>query len=79
MKWNKITTRPLTDEEKEISPDYDFIYVGKTPEIDERVLVCANSNIDIYTWQDFGASGVGFEIIDVDIMYWMSFPEPPKE
>lgn len=79
MRWNKLTTRELTDEEKEIYPDYDFMWDSQTPDIGEQVLVYANGRINIDTWDDFGPHGVGFENIDEDVIYWMALPEPLKE
>lgn len=79
MNWNKLTTRPLNDEEKEHYPDCDFMWDGKTPDIWERVLVYAYGEIEIDTWQDFGSCGVGFENRDDGIIYWMPLPETPKE
>ncbi|BDD37920.1 hypothetical protein [Streptococcus ruminantium] len=79
MKWNKLKIRPLTDEEKEIYPDYDFMWDGKTPDIWDRVLVYVSGYIDIDTWEDFGSQGVGFENNGDEIIYWMPLPEPPKE
>ena len=36
MKWNKLFTRELTEEEKEVYGDrFDFMWDGKMPEIDE--------------------------------------------
>lgn len=40
MEWNKLTTRNIAEEEKECFHDgIEFIWEGKTPEIDEEVLV----------------------------------------
>lgn len=64
MTWNKLTTRPLEDEEKEIYPDCDFIWEGKTPDVWDRVLVYTRGGVEIDTWEDFGSTGVGFENCD---------------
>ena len=38
--WKKITQRPLTSEEKkEYGDEVEFMWDGKTPELDEEVLV----------------------------------------
>lgn len=80
-KWNKLTTRPLDEEEKEYYKDsrIDFMWDGYTPEIDEEVLVWTPRSIGVYTdtWVDFD-NGVGFENTDNEVIYWMSLPEPPK-
>ena len=40
MKWNKLTTRKMTEDEVEIYGDkYDFMWDGTLPEPDEEVLV----------------------------------------
>lgn len=40
MKWNKLTTRKLTEDEVEIYGDkYDFMWEGTLPDIGEEVLV----------------------------------------
>ena len=53
---------------------------GKTPEIDEEVLVYNPKTQEITTdiWIDFG-NGVGFENTYEDTVFWMSYPKPPKE
>lgn len=83
MKWNKLTTRPIEDEEKEYYPDYSFIWDGATPEIDEVVLVSYGDNTDVWidTWVEFNV-GTGF--LDADIepgetCYWMEIPEIDEE
>ena len=66
MKWNKLTTRPLDDEEKEYykNSKIDFMWDGYTPEIDEEVLVWTPRSDGVYTdiWIDFD-DGIGFENI----------------
>ena len=40
MEWNKLTTRNIAEDEKEyFNGGIEFIWEGKTPEIDEEVLV----------------------------------------
>lgn len=78
--WNKLILRPLTAEEREVYGDnFSFMWDGKEPELDEEVLVYISQNKEVYTdiWIDFG-DGVGFENTDDTVIYWMSFPEPPK-
>lgn len=80
MKWNKLSTRPITDEEKEVYGDsYDFMWEGETPEDGEEVLVYKPQYDGVYTdiWVEFN-NGMGFENTDDEVIYWMSFPEPPK-
>ena len=45
-KWNKLTIRPLDDEEKEYykNSKIDFMWDGKEPELDEEVLVYTNKS-----------------------------------
>lgn len=78
--WNKLTTRNIAEDEKEYFHDgIEFIWEGKTPEIDEEVLVYNPSTQKIYTdiWVDYG-EGIGFEDTDEDTVFWMSYPKPPK-
>lgn len=81
MKWNKLTTRPLDDEEKEYYKDseIDFIWDGSQPEIDEEVLVWTPRSEEVFTdiWVEY-EDGVCFENTDNEVIYWMSFPEPPE-
>lgn len=82
MKWNKLRLRPLNDEEKEYYKDskIDFMWDGKEPELDEEVLVYTLRSKEVYTdiWTDDFDYGVGFESTDESVIYWMSFPEPPR-
>ena len=81
--WNKLTTRPLNNEEEECYGNrFDFMWEGKMPQLGEEVLVYTSKEKGVYTdiWTGFG-DDVGFENIvdevDIDI-YWMSFPGPPE-
>lgn len=82
MKWNKITTRPLTDEEKEMYPYLFAMMEGEFPELNEQVFVYTKKGGRVIdTWIDYG-KGVGFtEIFEYlrQEIYWMPFPEPPKD
>lgn len=79
--WNKLTTRNIAEYEKEyFNSGFEFVWEGKTPEIDEEVLVYNPKTQNIYTdiWIDYG-EGIGFEDTDEDTVFWMSYPKPPKE
>lgn len=81
MKWNKLTTRNIAEEEKEFFHDgIEYVWEGKTPEIDEEVLVYNPKTQNIYTdiWIDYG-EGIGFENTDEDSVFWMSYPKPPDD
>ena len=82
MKWHKLTTRPLNDEEKEYYKDskIDTMWEGDEPEIGEEVLVWTPGSEGVYTdtWIDGDNYGVCFEYTDDTVIYWMSFPTPPK-
>ena len=82
MKWNKLFLRPLNDEEKEYYKDskIDSVWDGNEPEIGEEVLVYTPRSKEVYTdiWTDDFDYGVGFENTDEPVVYWMSFPEPPR-
>lgn len=78
--WKKITQRPLTSEEKkEYGDEIEFMWDGKTPELDEEVLVYTSKSEEVYTdiWVDFN-DGIGFENTFSSVIYWMSFPKPPE-
>lgn len=71
--WNKLTTRNIAEDEKECFHDgIEFIWEGKTPEIDEEVLVYNPSTQKIYTdiWVDYG-EGIGFEDTDEELLRWV--------
>ena len=79
--WNKLTTRNIAEDEKEyFNSGIEFVWEGKTPEIDEEVLVYNPKTQNIYTdiWIDYG-EGIGIEDTDEDTVLWMSYPKPPKE
>ena len=82
MKWNKLTVRPLDEEEKEYYKNsrIESMWDGYTPEIDEEVLVYTLRSKEVYTdiWTDDFNFGLGFENTEEKVIYWMSFPEPPK-
>lgn len=85
--WNKLTTRPLTDEEKE---EYDeqygegvinFHWEGPTPYDEQFVLVYAEGwdTIEIDQWVSDGIGCPAFDTYyDIDTIYWANLPEPPK-
>ena len=83
MKWYKLTTRPVEDEEKEFYPDCSFIWDGVTPEINEVVLVSYSDNTDVWidTWVEFDV-GTGFYDTEIElgeIIYWMEIPKIDEE
>lgn len=49
MKWNKLTTRPLDEEEREYYPSSEFMWDGLTPDLDEEVLICVMVKTSIQT------------------------------
>lgn len=81
MKWNKLSVRPLDNEEKEYYKDskIDFIWDGGQLEIDEEVLAWTPRSEEVFTdiWIEY-EDGVCFENTDNEVIYWMSFPEPPE-
>lgn len=79
--WNKLTTRNIAEDEKEyFNSGIEFVWEGKTPEIDEEVLLYnpTTKRIITDTWVDYGEE-IGFEYTDEDTVFWMSYPKPPKE
>lgn len=87
IEWNKLTTRPLTDEEKE---EYDqqygdgvisFHWNRPAPDIDQKVLVYAENmdTVEIDEWVSDGIGCPAFDTnYDVDTIYWAELPQPPK-
>ncbi|HFI0464410.1 TPA: hypothetical protein ACGO1T_001757 [Streptococcus suis] len=78
MKWIKLVSRPLTEEEKADGYAYDFMWDCTTPEIDEEVLVSDGEYVWTDTWVECG-EGVCFENTECDELYWMPLPDPPTE
>jgi hypothetical protein len=84
--WNKLTTRPLTDEEKEeYNQQYgegviDFHWDGPTPYDKQFVLVYAEGwDAEIDQWVSDGIGCSAFDTnYDVDTIYWTELHEPPK-
>lgn len=81
MKWNKLITRKMTEDEVEIYGDkYDFMWDGTLPELGEKVLVTfplpSGKFVDTYidTWEEMG-DGLGFEDTDEDVIYWTELPK----
>lgn len=81
MKWNKLTTRKMTEDEVEIYGDkYDSMWYGPIPELGKEVLVTvplpSGKFIETYvdTWLEFDG-GVGFDYTDNDVIYWMEIPQ----
>ena len=81
MKWNKLTTRKMAEDEVEFYGDkYDFMWDGTLPDIDEEVLVTyplsSGEFMDTYvdTWVEIGDE-LGFENTDNDVIYWMEIPQ----
>ena len=81
MKWHKIYTRELTEEEKEeYGQKYNFMWEGHAHDIDEEVLVTfplssgEYSDTRLDTWIEFDIF-VGFEGTDADVIYWTELPK----
>ena len=81
MKWNKLITRKMTEDEVEIYGDkYDFMWGGTLPELGEKALVTfplpSGKFVDTYidTWEEIG-DGVGFDDTDEDVIYWTELPK----
>ena len=81
MKWNKLITRKMTEDEVECYGDkYDFMWEGTAPDIGEEVLVTyplssgrfVDTRID--TWREIG-NGLSFENAENDVIYWMEIPQ----
>lgn len=79
-KWNRFTTRPLTDEEQEIySEGVNFMWNEPAPDIDETILVSDGVDIWTDTWVEYGLNCLNLENNDAEGLWWMPLPELPKE
>lgn len=78
--WNKLTFRPLTEEEKENYSDQEWTYmINGLPDLGEEVLVTDGKCvwIDSFDIDDFVyLSGTDNEVDGVKA--WMPLPEPYK-
>lgn len=79
MVWNKLYTRKMTDEEKEVyGEDHDFIWDGALPEVDQFVIVkrYAEDEPSIDKWVDDYDGTLGFYYNnDIEECYWVPVPE----
>lgn len=78
--WIPIKMRPLTAEEKEESPEWEYIYECKLPDDCQDVLITTRFGgvtMDVFY---NGADGSYFEEYcdDGDVIAWMPLPEPYK-
>ncbi len=83
MKWHKLKTRPVENEEQEYYPECKFIWEGAIPEINEVVLVSYGDNTDVLidTWVEFDV-GAGFYNTEIELgetCYWMEIPKIDEE
>lgn len=84
QQWIPFKTRPLTEEEKEDHPEWDFILDCKLPDDGQRILVSINlrgheevQQDEFYT-DDGSYLDSGYEI-GTEATAWMPLPEPYKE
>ena len=84
QKWIPFENRPLTEEEKEEHPDYDFILDCKLPENGQRILVNIKYmgheavQMDEYYDDDGCYLDSGYEICS-EATAWMPLPKPYEE
>ena len=80
-KWIKFTFRPLTEREKAKFPGRISIIDCKIPNDGEEIIVSDGK----WVWTDtFGTDGFGWWLngdydYDLEDLWWMPLPEPPKE
>lgn len=83
QKWIPLTSRPLTDEEKEEHPDWDSILDCKLPDPCQTILVSISCpwreavQEDIYYEDDGSYLDSGYEI-GTEATAWMPMPEAYK-
>lgn len=80
--WNKVTTRPLTDEEKEYYSDLGYegvesIFDCEMPDDGEEILIATNYGVDKDVCCDDGYHGIGLECHDDwdNVIAWAKMPE----
>lgn len=75
--WIPFKKRALTEEEKEMYPDWNWMLDCETPEDEEEIFVSDGK----YTWVDIWDNGYFCRLEsdkELDGCAWMSFPEPWK-
>lgn len=85
-KWIPITSRPMTEEEKEhykIHPDYRDeyrIFNCKLPDDGQEVLISVYGGVEVDTFVHDANDGCYFEGRDIDdVDAWMPLPTPPNK
>lgn len=85
-KWIPITSRPMTEEEKEhykTHPEYqdDYrIFNCKLPDDGQEVLISVCGGVEVDTFVQDANDGCYFEGRDIDdVDAWMTLPSPYKE
>ncbi len=85
-RWIPITSRPMTEEEKElykIHPDYRDecrIFNCKLPDDGQEVLISIYGGVEIDTFVRDANDGCYFEGRDIDdVDAWIPLPEPYKQ
>ena len=85
-KWIPITSRPMTEEEKEhykTHPEYqdDYrIFNCKLPDDGQEVLISVYGGVEVDTFVQDANDGCYFEGRDIDdVDAWMPLPEPYKQ
>lgn len=77
IKWNYVTTRPLTEDEFAIY-NCEYIWDGVIPEGDEVVIVSDGKTVWVDMWVDYGNDDCNFDGgADLKEFYWTSLPKPP--
>ena len=73
-KWNKVFIKPHYNED-----GIEFIWGGKIPEPDKKVLVYTSKSKKVYIdmWVD-SYKGARFKNTVEPVVYWMNLPEPPR-
>ena len=85
-KWIPITSRPMTEEEKEhykTHPEYQDdcrIFNCKLPDDGQEVLISVYGGVEVDTFVQDANDGCYFEGRDIDdVDAWMPLPEPYKQ
>ena len=84
-RWIPVKVRPLTDEEKKLYEEYEFMYDCKLPDDEQQVLITTkHGNVEVTTFCNEIASAERLMEVEQyedadDIVAWMPLPKPYKE
>ena len=79
--WIPFRVRELTEEEKQMHPDWLFMYDCQIPEVNQEILISVlgakYEHVQTDVWTEFGLDGCW--TIPDEAVAWMPMPEEYKE